>query len=223
MIKVQNRYQTIQKAIEVAKQRDRVQEESDKKRRDRNSIIAVVVVFFVLKNWIYPYYLYASASSTTNSDQDSLIDVSETTNELDQTLPTLYYEDFIKDEVRILTDQQKDQIALYNANWDERYGSLVPVVTTLTISGEISEYSYTLDNDGILVLNIEDKVWHFESGPNYGINDDLIATYMDEFFDGAHIDEKQYAAEILNFFDKLNQGFWENYDLGYLTEDREKS
>ena len=46
---------------------------------------------------------------------------------------------------------------------------------------------------------------------------------MDEFFDGAHIDEKQYAAEILNFFDKLNQGFWGNYDLGYLTEDREKS
>ena len=57
---------------------------------------------------------------------------------------------------------QENQIALYNANWVERYDSLIAVATVSSLSEDIGDYAYNLgveielaSADGILVVNAE--------------------------------------------------------------------
>ena len=58
----------------------------------------------------------------------------------------------------MLSDQEEQQICLYNANWVARYDSLIAVATVREVSGDIADYAYALGEqiqlgaaDGILV------------------------------------------------------------------------
>ena len=48
---------------------------------------------------------------------------------LDKSLSTSSYATWISDEAEVLSDQEEQQICLYNANWVARYDSLIAVAT----------------------------------------------------------------------------------------------
>ena len=55
---------------------------------------------------------------------------------LDKSLSTSSYATWISDEAEVLSDQEEQQICLYNANWVARYDSLIAVATVREVSGE---------------------------------------------------------------------------------------
>lgn len=56
---------------------------------------------------------------------------------LDKSLSTSSYATWISDEAEVLSDQEEQQICLYNANWVARYDSLIAVATVREVSGAI--------------------------------------------------------------------------------------
>ena len=50
---------------------------------------------------------------------------------LDKSLSTSSYATWISDEAEVLSDQEEQQICLYNANWVARYDSLIAVAAIL--------------------------------------------------------------------------------------------
>ena len=63
---------------------------------------------------------------------------------LDKSLSTSSYATWISDEAEVLSDQEEQQICLYNANWVARYDSLIAVATVREVSGDIADYAYAL-------------------------------------------------------------------------------
>ena len=49
------------------------------------------------------------------------------TSSLDTSLSTGAYEQWVGDFAGVLSDKEIEQICLYNANWDYRYGSIIVV------------------------------------------------------------------------------------------------
>mgnify|MGYP000929780660 CR=1 FL=1 len=66
---------------------------------------------------------------------------------LDKSLSTSSYATWISDEAEVLSDQEEQQICLYNANWVARYDSLIAVATVREVSGDIADYAYALGAD----------------------------------------------------------------------------
>lgn len=58
---------------------------------------------------------------------------------LDKSLSTSSYATWISDEAEVLSEQEEQQICLYNANWVARYDSLIAVATVREVSGDIAD------------------------------------------------------------------------------------
>lgn len=70
---------------------------------------------------------------------------------LDTSLSTQDYENYLLDEAGVLSPSTEQSLALYNANWDRRYGSLVAVVTVQDTGGrDMEDYAYDLANEASL-------------------------------------------------------------------------
>ena len=97
---------------------------------------------------------------------------------LDSSLSTAAYTKWIDDQANVLTDQQEEQICLFNANWVKRYDSLIAVATRTSIDGKIDDYAYDLGvqielaaADGILVINTSTGECYLAVGPDYPMTD----------------------------------------------------
>ena len=65
---------------------------------------------------------------------------------LDEGLSTSKYEKWIWDDAGVLSSKTEKEIALYNANWDYRYNSVVAVVTTGSTS-DLEEFAWLQGSD----------------------------------------------------------------------------
>ena len=61
---------------------------------------------------------------------------------LDTSLSTSRSEGFLLDEADVLSQEEEHQINLYNANWLERYDSLIAVAVVPSASGSLEDYAY---------------------------------------------------------------------------------
>ena len=61
---------------------------------------------------------------------------------LDKSLSTKQFADYIWDEAGVLSDKNEEGICLYNANWNQRYGSIIAVAAVTSVDGDIDEYAY---------------------------------------------------------------------------------
>ena len=84
---------------------------------------------------------------------------------LDTSLSTQDYENYLLDEAGVLSPSTEHSLALYNANWDRRYGSLVAVVTVQDTGGrDMEDYAYDLANeagltsqDAVLLISVGEE------------------------------------------------------------------
>ena len=144
---------------------------------------------------------------------------------LDTTLNTqVYLNDWISDQAGVLSQDAKEQIALYNANWVQRYDSLIAVATLPSIDGSISDYAYDLGTqiqlasaDGILVVDVADKDCYLAVGPDYPLSDSQITEYLDQYL-YADAMAGDYSQGIVSLFHALNQYYLDSFGVGNLSQ-----
>ena len=141
---------------------------------------------------------------------------------LDTSLSTGQFADYIWDEAAELSSKEEEQICLYNANWVQRYDSLIAVAVVNRVEGNLDDYAYQLGEeielasaDGILVIDVADKDAYLAAGPDYPLTDNQITSYMNNSL-YKDVQAGSFGNGILTLFADLNQFYVDNYGLGYL-------
>ena len=135
---------------------------------------------------------------------------------LDKSLSTSSYATWISDEAEVLSEQEEQQICLYNANWVARYDSLIAVATVREVSGDIADYAYALGEqiqlgaaDGILVVDTGTNNCYLAVGPDYPMTDEQVTSHLDRYlYENAMAG--QFGTGVLSLFDGINQFYVEN-------------
>lgn len=140
---------------------------------------------------------------------------------LDDSLSTGAYERWIGDFAGVLSQNEEEQICLYNANWDKRYGSII-VVETLTNTPNTSLEEYTYDRaeefelgayDGYLTIDPQSGDAYFAVGMDYPLSDSQVGVYLSQYlYDNVAAGE--YGQGVLTLFAALNQYYLDNYGDG---------
>ncbi len=146
---------------------------------------------------------------------------------LDTSLSTSRSEGFLLDEADVLSQEEEHQINLYNANWLERYDSLIAVAVVPSASGSLEDYAYEramawelAAADAVLVIETSSGSAYFLPGDNYPLTDSQINSYMNTYlYDG--VANKEYASGILELFQEVNQYYVDQYGRGYLDNGRD--
>ena len=143
---------------------------------------------------------------------------------LDSSLSTAAYTKWIDDQANVLTDQQEEQICLFNANWVKRYDSLIAVATRTSIDGKIDDYAYDLGvqielaaADGILVINTSTGECYLAVGPDYPMTDSQVSSYMDQYLYEDAMAGK-FGDGVVKLFTGVNEFYVDQYGLGYLSK-----
>ena len=141
---------------------------------------------------------------------------------LDTTLSTGQFANYLWDEAEVLSGKQEEQICLYNANWAQRYNSIIAVAAVKSVQGDIADYAYDLgeeielaSTDGILVLDVGGKNAYLAVGPDYPMTDSQVTSYMDQSL-YEYVMAGKYGDGTLNLFADVNQFYVDHYGLGYL-------
>lgn len=144
--------------------------------------------------------------------------LNQQTGDLDSKLETAYYEQYLYDAADLLSGSAEQTIALYNANWDERYNSLVAVVTVSTLGGQDAE-SYAYDQsaefqlgsgDALLLIAEEEDEYRFVYGDDFAT---LITSKTTDAL-SASLSSGSWEQGTLDFFSTLNEIYYANFGLG---------
>ena len=137
---------------------------------------------------------------------------------LDTSLDTAYYEQFIYDKVDVLKNSSTEkELALYNANWDQRYNSLVAFVSEDSVSGSAEDYAYDLaedfelgDGDALLLIVKDTDEYQFVYGEDF--RSIVNAKTVDEL--AACLENGDWEHGILSFYSTLDTIYRANFGLG---------
>ena len=137
---------------------------------------------------------------------------------LDTSLSTAAYETWLWDEANVFSSSEEKNICLYNANWDQRYTSLLAVAAVKSVDGDIADYAYALGNeiglgqgDALLVLDVGGQDAYLATGEDFAevlLNDTQATTYLnlhlyEDFMAG------NYGKGVLSFMAALNERYVE--------------
>ena len=151
---------------------------------------------------------------------------------LDDSLSTGQYQRYLNDQPGVLTEQQRQQLCLYNANWDLRYSSIlvVDIQSAAPSSDSLADYAYDQANnmelgryDAYLVIvpSIQDA--YFAAGTDYPLSDSQITDFMDRYLYQDLVDGKT-GQGVLALCAGLNDYYVSNFgtgsaDSGYAYDD----
>jgi hypothetical protein len=146
----------------------------------------------------------------------------QVTTDLDTTLNTGGYAQWIWDEAGVLSKGQEEQLCLFNANWVRRYDSLIAVAVLESVPGELDDYAYDLGEeiglssaDAILVLDTDRKDAYMAVGPDYPMSDSEISFYLTGYlYDG--VMDGEFGRGVVELFNAVNGYYLDNFGLGYL-------
>jgi len=142
---------------------------------------------------------------------------------LDTGLSYSQFESYIWDDAGVLSSEQEKQISIYNANWIQRYDSLIAVaVVEEPEGGDLVEYTHKLGEeiglasaDGILVVCTDSGDSYLAVRPDHPMTDQQIRSHMDNYLYDA-VMSGEYGRGILQLFGGINEFYVDNYGLGYL-------
>lgn len=141
---------------------------------------------------------------------------------LDKSLSTQQFADYIWDEAGVLSAKNEEGICLYNANWSQRYDSIIAVAVVKSADGPLDDYAYDLGGeielasaDGILVVDVSAKDAYLAMGPDYPMTDSQVTSYVDSGL-YSYVQDGEIGEGIINLFGKINSFYVNNYGLGYL-------
>lgn len=132
------------------------------------------------------------------------------------------YDKWIDDQAGVLSGSVEDAISLYNANWDNRYYSLVAVVTVDGVDGELVDFAYDYgyemglgEGDAILVLDIGGNDAYLATGADFAtmLTDSMATDYMDTYLYAPFM-AGDYESGVLDLFEGLNTLYGDTFGLG---------
>ena len=134
--------------------------------------------------------------------------------DLDTSLSTQKYENYLLDQAGVLSPSTEHSLALYNANWDARYGSLVAVVAVQDTGGKnLEDYAYDMayeanltSQDAVLVIAVGQEDAYLLPGEYFltSLSSSEITTLIDRDLFGTPGD---YDQGTLALFSALNSAF----------------
>ena len=140
---------------------------------------------------------------------------------LDTSLSIGAYEKWVGDFNYVLSDAEYEQICLYNANWDYRYGSIIVVdILEDTPNQSLEDYTYNRayefelgSADGYLSIVPDTGSAYLAVGDNYPLSDSQITVYMNQYlYDD--VQSGNIGHGVLRLFGALNKYYIENFGLG---------
>ena len=145
---------------------------------------------------------------------------------LDHTLSTAQYDQYVMDDAGVLSDEEEASISLYNANWVQRYDSLIAVAVVDQTTASVEDYAYDLGTrmelasaDGVLVIDVGSGSSYLAVGPDYPMSDSQITSYMNSYL-YADVTNQKYGDGVLNLFQNINEYYVSEFGLGYLDNTR---
>ncbi len=150
-------------------------------------------------------------------EQGTVMPPTEQGMELDTSLNTNYFRQYVVDEADVLSSQAEEQISVYNANWDTYVGSIMAVVTIKeTVDGveaaawEWAEMLQLGENDAILLIDAWTQDYIVvASGTFY----DALAAQSGSFVDMAmqeSVGRGDYAEGVLRLCEMLHPQLTDN-------------
>lgn len=136
---------------------------------------------------------------------------------LDDSLDTSYCTQFIDDRAGVLNSSAEKQLALYLANWDVRYHSVVAFVSVNSVSGTAEDYAGDAfadlgleEGDALLLVVGSDDVYQFVWGDAFDsiMTDDATDQLMDALSSGS------WQNGVPRFYATLNSVYVANFGLG---------
>ena len=143
---------------------------------------------------------------------------------LDGSLSISSYRKWIVDDASILSSSAEQQLALYCANWDLRYNSLVAVVTVMDPPNALDDYAYDRgydmglgEGDAILVLSPASDECYLATGDDFAtmLTDSMVSDYLSTYLGQEFLDGK-YDDATLRLFAALNELYFSTFGLGEL-------
>lgn len=143
---------------------------------------------------------------------------------LDTSLSISAYRKWIVDDASILSSSAEQQLALYCANWDQRYNSLVAVVTVMDPPDALDDYAYEFgydlglgENDAILAVSPASGECYLATGDNFAtmLTDSMVSDYLSTYLGQDFLDGK-YDDTVLRLFSALNELYYSTFGLGEL-------
>ena len=143
---------------------------------------------------------------------------------MDMSLSYSQFLDYILDEQDVLSDAQEKEIALYNANWNQRYNSIIAVVVADTIGSDSRQFAIDMSiraglgqSDAILVIGMDPVNGYMMGGQDYPLDGERITAFMDKYL-YRDVTEGRYGDGILKLFSGVNDFYVEQYGLGHLED-----
>ena len=162
------------------------------------------------------------ASAIIGLAKKPAVEAPEGSVELDKSLNTVSFYQYIIDEAELLSDETEAAIALYNANWDEEIGAIMAVVTVETAdSAEDAAWDWAetlelAEDDAILVIVGDSGDYSVvASGGFYDFFDNLSPGFVDScMYEGVQKGDYDLAATAL-----FTYVHGELSNAGYLSDD----
>ena len=131
------------------------------------------------------------ASGAWGLHKAPVVSTPEGGEKLDPSLSTAAFTQYVRDEADILSDKTEEAIGLYNANWDQMFGSIMAVVTVQSsddLENTAYDYADTMQlgtNDAILVIAEQQQNYYVvASGNFYDLLNGLSYSFVDSCMAG---------------------------------------
>ena len=150
------------------------------------------------------------ASGAWGLHKAPVVSTPEGGEKLDPSLSTAAFTQYVRDEADILSDKTEEAIGLYNANWDQMFGSIMAVVTVQSsddLENTAYDYADTMQlgtNDAILVIAEQQQNYYVvASGNFYDLLNGLSYSFVDSCMAG-DVQKGDYDAAVQELCSQLH-------------------
>lgn len=142
---------------------------------------------------------------------------------LDTSLDTSYMNKFVSDGAGILSQAEINNVNLYNANWDERYNSIVALVTVNGTDSGVEDAAYDwadrfqlTNSDAILLLDVSGAGdYYLATGDDFYtmMPDNMVNQYLAKYLEDDFA-AGDYGSGVQTLYAGLNGRYIEMFQLG---------
>ncbi len=157
------------------------------------------------------------ASGAWGLHKAPVVSTPEGGEKLDPSLSTAAFTQYVRDEADILSDKTEEAIGLYNANWDQMFGSIMAVVTVQSsddLENTAYDYADTMQlgtNDAILVIAEQQQNYYVvASGNFYDLLNGLSYSFVDSCMAG-DVQKGDYNAAVQELCSQLHVELSQQY------------
>ena len=138
--------------------------------------------------------------------------------ELDTSLSTASVEKFLDDRAGLLSSSARKSVLLYNANWDQRYNSVVALVTVEAVQGDLEEAALNEaidiglgEGDAILLIDSASNSYYLYPGNDFST---ILTNSVMNDLDNRVLSGDSWEDGVLSFYEGMNRVYLREFSTG---------